>query len=202
MSRGMRAALQRTASGFHECCSFARCRCAAKNDSRVSIVSHRVHMPSNFETYPSSRRNQYDTKPGHIAAARRCTMSISTAASLASPVPYGRVRDVVGSLVLLLLTLPLLLLVACLIKLDSAGPAFYRQERIGLNGRVFTLLKLRSMRTDAEAGGPRWAANGDPRVTRIGRLIRVMRIDELPQLVNVLRGEMSLIGPRPERPIF
>jgi exopolysaccharide biosynthesis polyprenyl glycosylphosphotransferase len=113
-----------------------------------------------------------------------------------------RVRDITGSLLLLVMTLPLLLLVACLIKLDSRGPLLYRQDRVGLHGRVFTLLKFRSMRTDAEAAGPCWAAERDPRVTRVGAFIRACRIDELPQLINVLRGEMSLVGPRPERPYF
>jgi exopolysaccharide biosynthesis polyprenyl glycosylphosphotransferase len=113
-----------------------------------------------------------------------------------------RARDVAGSLLLLALTSPLLVLVAFLIKLDSPGPVLYRQDRAGLHGRVFAILKFRSMRTDAEAAGPCWAAERDPRVTRIGRFIRAARIDELPQLVNVLRGEMSLVGPRPERPLF
>jgi lipopolysaccharide/colanic/teichoic acid biosynthesis glycosyltransferase len=113
-----------------------------------------------------------------------------------------RSRDIAGSVLLLLLTLPLLLVVACLIKLDSRGPVLYRQDRVGLNGRVFTLLKFRSMRMDAEAAGPCWAAQRDPRVTQIGAFIRACRIDEFPQLVNVLRGEMSLVGPRPERPHF
>jgi exopolysaccharide biosynthesis polyprenyl glycosylphosphotransferase len=113
-----------------------------------------------------------------------------------------RARDVAGSLILLALTLPLLLLVVCLIKFDSRGPLLYRQHRVGLNGQVFTLLKFRSMRIDAEAAGPCWATEGDPRVTRVGAFIRAFRIDELPQLINVLRGEMSLVGPRPERPHF
>ena len=113
-----------------------------------------------------------------------------------------RVRDVVGSVVLLMVTLPLIALTACLIRLDSAGPVFYRQDRVGLHRRTFKLLKFRSMRTDAEATGPRWAAQRDPRLTRVGAVIRLCRIDELPQLVNVLRGEMSLVGPRPERPYF
>jgi lipopolysaccharide/colanic/teichoic acid biosynthesis glycosyltransferase len=113
-----------------------------------------------------------------------------------------RARDILGCLLLLLITAPLLLVVACLIKVDSRGPLLHRQDRIGLNGRVFTLLKFRSMRVDAEADGPRWAAERDPRVTRVGRVIRGFRIDELPQLLNVLRGEMSLVGPRPERPCF
>ena len=113
-----------------------------------------------------------------------------------------RIRDAVGSMLLLALMVPLMLVVACLIKLDSRGPVLYRQDRVGLFGKVFTLFKFRSMKIDAEADGPRWAAQQDPRVTRIGRIIRASRIDELPQLVNVLRGEMSLVGPRPERPYF
>jgi sugar transferase (PEP-CTERM system associated) len=111
--------------------------------------------------------------------------------------------DVLVSFLLLLSTLPLMLLTAALIRLESAGPALYRQTRIGLHGEPFTLLKFRSMTIDAEeAGEPRWATHQDPRVTRIGSFIRPMRIDELPQLLNVLRGEMSLVGPRPERPMF
>jgi sugar transferase (PEP-CTERM system associated) len=109
--------------------------------------------------------------------------------------------DIVVSLTLLLLTSPLILLTALVIKLDSIGPALHRQQRIGLHGEPFTLLKFRSMRVEAEAGGnPRWTSQQDPRITRIGGLIRPMRIDELPQLLNVLGGEMSLVGPRPERP--
>jgi sugar transferase (PEP-CTERM system associated) len=114
-----------------------------------------------------------------------------------------RVIDVVVSGLLLAFTFPLMLAIAILIKLDNPRPVFYRQPRAGLHGRVFTLFKFRSMRTDAEAAGtPRWAVKSDPRITRIGALIRQTRIDELPQLFNVLRGEMSLIGPRPERPHF
>jgi exopolysaccharide biosynthesis polyprenyl glycosylphosphotransferase len=103
---------------------------------------------------------------------------------------------------LLVFTLPLMLLTTLAIHCDSRGPALYRQERVGLHGRPFTVLKFRSMRTDAEARGPVWAAQRDPRVTRVGSFIRMTRIDELPQLLNVLRGEMSFIGPRPERPVF
>jgi sugar transferase (PEP-CTERM system associated) len=114
-----------------------------------------------------------------------------------------RVLDLLLAAAVLLLTLPLMLIVALLIRCDSRGPVFYRQERVGLGGRVFTLYKFRSMREDAEAAGqPRWAAAADPRITRVGRLIRYTRIDELPQLLNVLRGNMSMIGPRPERPYF
>ncbi len=114
-----------------------------------------------------------------------------------------RLGDIATCVALLLLTLPLMLLTAIAIRCDSRGPVFYRQERVGLNGAVFTLFKFRSMRVDAEnPGSPRWAARRDPRITRVGRLIRLTRIDELPQLLNVLRGEMCFIGPRPERPHF
>ena len=113
-----------------------------------------------------------------------------------------RSSDVVLSLVLLLITLPLMLITALVIRLDSPGGVFYRQERVGLHGRRFVLTKFRSMRSDAEKLGPVWAAQGDSRVTRVGAFLRLTRIDELPQLINVLRGEMSFIGPRPERPHF
>jgi exopolysaccharide biosynthesis polyprenyl glycosylphosphotransferase len=111
--------------------------------------------------------------------------------------------DIALSVLLLLATLPLLLMTAVAIKLDSPGPVFYRQERVGKGGRSFMLLKFRSMVVDAEAaGGPIWASMADPRVTRIGRLLRLARIDEIPQVLNVLRGDMAFIGPRPERPAF
>ena len=113
-----------------------------------------------------------------------------------------RTLDVIGSLLLLAFALPLLLLVAFLIKVDSTGPVLYRQSRVGLHGRIFTMLKFRSMRVDAEVAGPCWATDRDPRMTRIGAFIRATRLDEVPQLLNVLRGEMSLVGPRPERPHF
>jgi sugar transferase (PEP-CTERM system associated) len=114
-----------------------------------------------------------------------------------------RAFDIVVSSSLLVLTLPLLIATACLIKVESSGPILYRQARVGLQGRVFTILKFRSMRVDAETdGGPRWAAKSDPRVTRVGAVIRKLRIDELAQILNVLGGDMSFVGPRPERPFF
>ena len=114
-----------------------------------------------------------------------------------------RAFDLLASSVLFVATLPLMLLTALVIKLESPGPVIYRQERVGRAGRPFTVLKFRSMRNDAEKDGiARWASVGDPRVTRVGRLIRKLRIDELPQLFNVVRGEMSFVGPRPERPNF
>jgi exopolysaccharide biosynthesis polyprenyl glycosylphosphotransferase len=115
----------------------------------------------------------------------------------------ARILDLVTATALLVLTLPVMLIVSLLIKLDSRGPVFYRQERVGRGGKVFMLNKFRSMSCDAEVEGrPCWAQVGDPRITRVGRVIRYARIDELPQLLNVLRGEMSMVGPRPERPYF
>ena len=114
-----------------------------------------------------------------------------------------RSLDLLVSVAFLVATLPLMIITSVAIKLNSEGPVFYGQERVGLNGRPFTLWKFRSMSVDAEAlGKPVWAAKNDPRVTGVGRFIRRTRIDELPQLLNVLSGEMSFIGPRPERPQF
>jgi lipopolysaccharide/colanic/teichoic acid biosynthesis glycosyltransferase len=113
-----------------------------------------------------------------------------------------RILDVVLAVLLLLMTAPVLCVTALLIRVESPGTVFYRQERVGLNGRTFTLWKFRSMRADAERLGPAWASLGDARVTAVGRIIRKVRIDELPQLLNILRGDMSLVGPRPERPHF
>ena len=116
---------------------------------------------------------------------------------------FKRAFDIVASLALLILTLPVIVVTAIAIKLESKGPAFYRQRRVGLYNQGFDILKLRSMRQDAEvAGRAVWAAERDPRVTRIGRFIRKVRIDELPQAWTVLKGEMSFVGPRPERPQF
>ena len=114
-----------------------------------------------------------------------------------------RLFDVVCALILLVLASPVILITGLLILLESGGPVLYLQERVGLNGRLFNVIKFRSMRTDAEQDGqPRWASARDERVTRVGRLIRKLRIDELPQLFSVLNGDMSLVGPRPERPYF
>jgi sugar transferase (PEP-CTERM system associated) len=111
--------------------------------------------------------------------------------------------DLFVSIAFLILTLPVLVATALLIKLDTRGPIFYRQERVGQHGQTFMLLKFRSMVTDAERDGiPQWAGSGDSRVTRVGRVIRQTRIDEIPQVFNVLLGHMSFIGPRPERPFF
>jgi sugar transferase (PEP-CTERM system associated) len=113
-----------------------------------------------------------------------------------------RTFNIVFSLVGIVASFPIALLTAIAIKLDSRGPVFYTQERVGKNGEPFTIIKFRSMRTDAEKDGPQWSVTGDNRITRVGKFIRATRIDELPQFINVLRGEMSFVGPRAERAHF
>jgi lipopolysaccharide/colanic/teichoic acid biosynthesis glycosyltransferase len=117
--------------------------------------------------------------------------------------PAKRLFDFLAALVLLVLALPVILIAAVIVRLTSRGPAFYSQTRVGLGGVPFTIYKLRSMYVDSEArGGAQWCKKGDPRVTWFGRFLRRSHLDELPQLWNILKGEMSLIGPRPERPEF
>src|SRR5215813_11628095 len=101
-----------------------------------------------------------------------------------------------------ILSLPIVVITSLLIRLESPGPIFYRQERVGKNGRAFVLVKFRSMRVDAEQEGPVWATKDDDRTTRVGRIIRKIRVDEIPQFWNILRGDMNFVGPRPERPHF
>ncbi len=110
------------------------------------------------------------------------------------------ILDVCLAIVVLVVSSPIILLALVLMRVTSKGPAIYTQNRLGLNGTTFTMLKIRSMYLDSERDGPRWSLPGDPRVTLVGRFLRWSHIDELPQLINVIRGEMSLIGPRPERP--
>jgi len=162
---------------------------AALRDAGVSVLTETEFL--------EQRLNRVDVErlaPDWLAATRRSGLAERA---------LRRALDIAGSVAILVFTLPVLLLTAIAIKLDSAGPVFYRQERVGLGGRVFSLFKFRSMRADAEAAGaPRWASRRDSRVTRVGRFIRLTRIDEIPQVINVLRGDMSLVGPRPERPVF
>jgi exopolysaccharide biosynthesis polyprenyl glycosylphosphotransferase len=113
-----------------------------------------------------------------------------------------RLLDIVVSVAFLLLTMPTFVLVALAVLLEDFGPVFYSQERVTQNGRSFWILKFRTMRVDAEKFGAQWASERDPRITRVGHFLRRTRIDEIPQLINVLRGDMSLVGPRPERPVF
>ena len=111
--------------------------------------------------------------------------------------------DTLFAIVLLIISIPILAVCIVLVKLTSQGPVFFKQRRVGENGRLFEILKLRTMFVNAEADtGPVWAQENDPRVTRIGRFLRKTHLDEVPQLINVIRGDMSLVGPRPERPVF
>jgi lipopolysaccharide/colanic/teichoic acid biosynthesis glycosyltransferase len=117
--------------------------------------------------------------------------------------PFKRALDVAVAALLLVLAAPLLLLIAAVVKLTSRGPVIYAQQRVGRGGRVYTLHKVRSMYHECERqSGPQWATAGDPRVTPVGRFLRTTHLDELPQLWNVVAGDMSLVGPRPERPVF
>ncbi len=115
---------------------------------------------------------------------------------------FKRIADILLSVFGLLVSLPITIPSALIIKLESPGAIFYTQERVGENGRIFRVIKFRSMRSDAEKNGPVWALNNDSRVTRFGGFMRKVRIDEIPQMWNVLKGEMSFVGPRPERPVF
>lgn len=115
---------------------------------------------------------------------------------------YKRSMDIIIAICGVLIGLPLIIVIGLLIKLEDKGPVFYKQERFGKGCRQFYIYKIRSMVLDAEKLGAQWAIKDDPRITKVGRFIRRTRIDEIPQLINVLKGDMSIIGPRPERPIF
>ena len=115
---------------------------------------------------------------------------------------FKRLIDIIGALVGLVILSPLMLLTAIIVKLESSGPAFFVQERMGLDGRPISMIKFRSMRATAEAENPGWTVENDPRRTRIGTFLRRVNLDELPQLINVLFGEMSLVGPRPEQAYY
>ena len=140
-------------------------------------VSVRYSNPHSFAAYPSL--------PGN-----------------ASIFAFKRLVDIFGALAGLVMTILIWPVLAVAIKLDSPGPILFKQIRVGFHGRNFEILKFRTMGQDAEKDGAKWAVKGDLRVTRIGKILRVSRLDELPQLINVLRGDMSLVGPRPERPEF
>jgi len=180
------------------------------------------------ELFPRVGRPDFSVAPdgaGAVYSAELQPSADATPLSLRLPgrtyLAIKRVVDVAAALVALAVFGLFLPLLAFVIKLDSPGPIFFRQERVGINrrrpgrrapgtdrrrvmqpGRPFKVIKLRTMQTDAEAGGPQWATANDARITRVGLFLRKTRIDEVPQFVNVLRGEMSLIGPRPERLVF
>lgn len=113
---------------------------------------------------------------------------------------YHRVLDIMIGIVGLVISIPILIIFGIMIKKEDGGPIFYKQDRLGKDGKVIFIYKLRSMRVDAEKNGAVWAEKNDPRITKVGRFIRKTRIDEIPQFLNILKGEMSIIGPRPERP--
>lgn len=115
---------------------------------------------------------------------------------------YSRILDICLSLIGLTIGIPLVIIFGILIKLEDKGPIIYKQERVGKHGKLFNVYKLRSMRVDAEKYGAQWAQNNDPRILKVGNFIRKTRIDEIPQLFNILKGDMSIVGPRPERPMF
>jgi lipopolysaccharide/colanic/teichoic acid biosynthesis glycosyltransferase len=142
---------------------------------------------------------------GHSRIDMPAPVAVDAETAFAPPRLYMRVKagvDFGVALILFALTLPLVLLAMALVRLTSRGPAIYSQTRLGKNGRPFTMYKLRTMTHDAEKNGARWSLPGDSRVTALGRWLRKTHVDELPQLWNVLKGEMSLVGPRPERPEF
>ena len=147
----------------------------------------------------------YERLTGKISTEllRPSWLIFSSNSRLARIYKHGRrLLDVIAAVIGILVSFPVMVATAIIIKLDSKGSIFYTQERVGKGDEIFKIIKFRSMKTDAEINGPVWAVQSDDRVTRIGRVIRKLRIDELPQFINVLRGEMSLIGPRPERPEF
>lgn len=147
----------------------------------------------------------YDAASGHFKTSAVHGMTLKVLFPEHMPAweaKLKRLMDIAVSLGVMILGAPVYLLTALLIKLDSKGPVFYSQERIGQYGRRIHIIKFRSMRTDAEKAGPQWASTKDPRITRIGRFLRVSRLDELPQMWCVLKGDMSLVGPRPEREHF
>ena len=115
---------------------------------------------------------------------------------------YSRILDIVLSLIGLIIGIPLVIRLGILIKLEDRGPIIYKQERVGKHGKLFNVYKVRSMRVDAEKYGAQWAQYNEPRILKVGNIIRKTRIDEIPQLFNILKGDMSIIGPRPERPMF
>ncbi len=158
--------------------------------------------PSTSTLRPAGHARTAAPGPPHYApAAEAAVVSPLSAKPLAARI--NRLIDVVVATLLLVILAGPLLVIALAIRLTSSGGAFYRQERTGLGGKSFFVYKLRTMRADAEAPGqPVWATHGDPRRTRLGAVLRRLSIDELPQLLNVVRGEMSLVGPRPERPYF
>ncbi|MFD1362333.1 sugar transferase [Lentibacillus salinarum] len=147
---------------------------------------------------------QTDTNPNNFYEEYASTAEVKKASEKQADyyAAFKRIFDIIFSVICLPCALIFIVVFGIIIKLETPGPMFFLQERVGLNGKYFSVIKLRSMGIDAEKNGAKWASQNDPRVTRVGKFIRKTRIDELPQLFNILKGDMSLIGPRPERPMF
>ena len=151
---------------------------------------------------PADSANVLTHRPRVLSEVTEPLINISVPGMSPATANLKRLSDVVVSALAMIALAPVYGIIALAVKLDSGGPVLYRQERVGLHGRPFEIIKFRSMRPDAEHGGPQLSSDGDPRITRVGSFLRKYRLDELPQLWNVLRGQMSIVGPRPERPHF
>jgi sugar transferase (PEP-CTERM system associated) len=162
---------------------------------RIKLTSCEIEDAPKFYEELLGKIMIEDVRPGSLIFAKGF-------ASMKSEDILKRLFDFFFALIGTIIASPFMIITAIAIKIDSTGPVFYKQERVGLNGREFKVFKFRSMRTDAENDGPQWASEKDPRVTRVGNIIRKTRIDELPQFLNVLLGDMSFVGPRPERRYF
>ena len=166
-------------------------------DQLLEVKFRGVEIHEGVDFYETITGKIYvrDLKPSQLIFAEGFTARVTTRR-------LKRILDLVCAVIGILLAAPIMLLTIVLIRLESKGPILYRQVRAGEFGKLFTILKFRSMRTDAEKHGAQFAKENDDRVTKVGAFIRKTRIDELPQLWNVLKGEMSMVGPRPERPVF
>ena len=174
---------------------------SSSHNEILRILSYVAEYPVNVFIVP----DLYDAATGHFKTNTLHGIALKELFPEHMPsweANLKRILDISVSVIGLLVTFPLLLILAVLIRIDSKGPVLYAQERVGQYGRIFLLFKFRTMRTDAEAAGPQWASQNDPRITRLGRFLRKTRLDEVPQLWNVLVGDMSLVGPRPEREHF
>ncbi len=162
---------------------------------RIKLTSCEIEDAPKFYEELLGKIMIEDVRPGSLIFAKGF-------ASMKSQDILKRMFDFFFALMGTLIAFPVMIITAIAVKIDSPGPVFYKQDRVGLNGREFKVYKFRSMRADAETGVPQWAKENDPRVTRVGHIIRKTRIDELPQFLNVLIGDMSFVGPRPERRYF
>jgi len=173
----------------------------ANSEDLLNVIAHCDRSTISIKVLP----DQFQIMAGQLSVGELSGLPLLNLRDVALrgwKLSLKRAIDLVGSAIGLVLLSPLMFLIAILIKLDSPGPALYTQERMGLDGKRFYLFKFRTMRADAEAHGPGWTRPDDPRRTRLGAFLRRTNLDELPQLINVLLGDMSLVGPRPERPIY